>query len=201
MRRPDGIHVTRFGAAHAALKVWERILDALHDVIDAYEQVTDEACVLWGEQALVSFLTAAVWRVKGVAIAEFVTTKKGKKDRRTRALGRSDLWLQVGDRSFCVEAKRREVSLPRITGAISGVVAAVDDADNTASKAQHHIVAVTFIAWKPLNDDDDFDELLEPWHEQLRELAETCGYRATLCVDRPTDHEELSGYSVVVVLT
>ena len=101
--------------------------ELLNEWIDAQafyiEKMEREDCPwLYNETAVTGFLAGAAWRLGGVGLQEYRTTKKGhpKKDPWT---GRCDLYTYVGNTAFIFEAKlcltniglRTDLSLVRIT--------------------------------------------------------------------------------------
>ena len=80
----------------------EPVLKSWQKVLATYErEVSEEKGYPYSERAYVSLLAAAIWTLKGrnVAIEEYIA-------RRRNNSGRVDLWFQLAETGYLVEAKR-----------------------------------------------------------------------------------------------
>lgn len=63
--------------------------------------------LMYNERPCVGTLAAATWLAGGYALEEYGIVKRGSKDLRTRALGRCDLYVGLGDQGAQIEAKHK----------------------------------------------------------------------------------------------
>ena len=93
------------------LDLWRDVFVYWRDGLEAYSKATKDEGWCYNERPQVGFLSTAIWQAKGVTLAEYPVTKQGWHDRRTRYTGRGDLWAHLGDTTYAIEAKHREVRL------------------------------------------------------------------------------------------
>lgn len=110
-----------------------KLASAFHN--DAFED--DPFC--YGETASVGFLATAAAKAGYLALPEFAVPKIGAKDRRRRARGRSDLWLQMKtERDWWFEFKQHFIS----RGSDRDLQRAWENAEKCAKQVTLHGTAV-----------------------------------------------------------
>ncbi|MDO9017998.1 MAG: hypothetical protein Q8S73_40030 [Deltaproteobacteria bacterium] len=81
---------------------WVEVFKEWRTIVDEYTDVTGDPAYWNHEIANVSFLSAAVWRVRMVAVQEFHAPRTAD---RGLPRGRADLWARIGGTSYLLEAK------------------------------------------------------------------------------------------------
>ena len=93
------------------LGLWRDVFVSWRDGLEAYSKAARDEGWCYNERPQVGFLSTAIWNVKGVTLAEYPVKKQGYYDRRARYTGRGDLWAHLGDITYAIEAKHKEVRI------------------------------------------------------------------------------------------
>jgi hypothetical protein len=128
------------------LGIWRDVFVSWRDALKAYSQVAGEEGWCYNERPQLGFLSTAIWNVKGVTLAEYPVKKQGWHDRRERYTGRGDLWAHLGDATYAIEAKHREVWIgtPRTAQALDGLLDAAGWDSLRSCEDVHYRAAVCF---------------------------------------------------------
>jgi hypothetical protein len=95
---------------------WQAWLDEAAHIVSRFNDEEGDDPFGYNEAASVSLLSMAAARIGFLALAEYVSIKKSRKDRRMRANGRADFWMTNGDnRTWCFEFK--QITSGRVTRA------------------------------------------------------------------------------------
>lgn len=86
-------------------RIWSKWIRAADSLVSAFAEV-DEDPFGYNETASVSLLCSAAARCGYLALAEYATTKRGREDKREKARGRCDLYVQAGGRDWEFEFKQ-----------------------------------------------------------------------------------------------
>lgn len=127
---------------------WKNVLHRYSDATYTRDLGSDEGWT-YGERPQVGFLAAAIWKAGGVAIEEYEAQKKGVDDLRFRYRGRADLWGTVGEYSYSLEAKHKEVRLDT-SGTLNTFLGQMTWAGNDVKRVIEHCNCIGAVAFLPL---------------------------------------------------
>lgn len=99
------------GPRRRHLDLWRDVFVSWRDGLEAYSKAAKDEGWCYNERPQLGFLSTAIWQTKGVTLAEYPVTKQGYYDRRKRYTGRGDLWAHLGEATYAIEAKHREVRI------------------------------------------------------------------------------------------
>jgi len=88
------------------VKIWSGWLKEAVKLAYRFSEVEDDPFA-YNEAATVSLLTAAATKADLLALAEYISMKKNRLDRRYNNPGRCDLWVCAGNRSWAFEFKQK----------------------------------------------------------------------------------------------
>lgn len=149
-----------------------KLLEAWIAAQRAYiKKMDQDDCPWWyNEVAVTGFLAGAAWRLNGIALQEYRTSKgRLKKD---RWMGRCDLYTYVGKDAFIFEAKHYRTNIGRsIDNSLKHIRTRMDQA---ASDAKHHSstdgtrLGICFIApFFPAERLLEADKIIADWRDHV----------------------------------
>ncbi len=94
------------GRRRGLIADWDEWLGNADHLYMRFLDRVGESPFTYHEVAATGFLASAAALAGFIPLAEYEITKRGKLDRRTRALGRADLWFASPQRAYSFEVKR-----------------------------------------------------------------------------------------------
>jgi hypothetical protein len=94
------------GRRRGLIADWDEWLGHADHLYMRFLDRVGESPFTYHEVAATGFLASAAALAGFIPLAEYEITKRGKLDRRTRALGRADLWFASPQRAYSFEVKR-----------------------------------------------------------------------------------------------
>lgn len=114
------------GRLKGLLKDWDAWMTEADKLYTRFLERLGESPFAYHEVASVGFLASAAAMAGFVPLAEYEIQKLGRHNKRTKVVGRADLWMNSGKRAYSFEFKRAYFSATQ-KNLTESLIAAVDD--------------------------------------------------------------------------
>ena len=125
------------GRRRGLISDWDRWMHQADALYMRFLDCVGESPFGYHEVAATGFLASAAAMAGFIPLAEYEIIKRGKRDRRTKAGGRADLWFASPERAYSFEVKRAWLAATP-ANLRERLAAAADDIDCIPEDEYHH---------------------------------------------------------------